>query len=182
MRHDNSQRLASPIDQFGQLAAEFLQMYVLPYIIVLAIAFLSVAFAFNLNDRNMRYKARRALALEIRTNAKVTTAIVTYADGQLSGEASVQPMPRYEVEAFHEYKKLGLLRRLPPKIVDELESLYLSKQSVNEAGRRQEELAFGPAAAFPNAHTLRLENLTYLRDTAHNVIEPYHDRLKATQV
>ena len=174
--------MASPVDQFGQLAVDFLHDYVLPYLVVLAIAFITVAFAFNVNGRNVRYKARRALANEIRTNAKVTTAIVTYADGQLSGEASVQPMPRYEMEAFHEYKNLGLLRRLPPKIVDELESLYLSKLSVNEAGRRQEELAFGPAAAFPNAHTLRLENLTYLRDTAHNVIEPYLDRLKATQV
>ena len=174
--------LATPVDQFSQLVLDFLQDYVLPYVIVLAIAFLTVAFAFNLNERNMRYKARRALSLEIRTNAKVTTAIVAYADTQLSGEASVQPMPRYEMEAFHQYKSLGLLRKLPPKIVDELESLYLSKQSVNEAGRRQEELAFGPAAAFPNAHTLRLENLTYLRDTAHNVIEPYLDRLKATQV
>lgn len=169
-------------DQFWQLTLEFLQTYVIPYIIVLAIAFLSVAFAFNLNDRNLRYKAKRALVHEIRTNAKVTTAIVAYADGQLSGETSVQPMPRYETQAFEEYKKLGLLRRLPPKIIDELESLYLSNHSVNEAGRRQEELAFGPAAAFPNAHTLRLENLTYLRDTAHNVIEPYLDRLKATKV
>ena len=174
--------MATTVDQFGQLILDFLQFYVLPYLVVLAIAFLTVVFAFNLNDRNKRYKARRALALEIRTNAKVTTSIVTYADSQLSGEASVQPMPRYEMDAFHEYKKLGLLKRLPPKIVDELESLYLSKLSVNEAGRRQEELAFGPAAAFPNAHTLRLENLTYLRDTAHNVIEPYLDRLKATQI
>jgi len=172
----------SAYDQFWQLVAEFLQDYVLPYIIVLAIAFLTVAFAFNLNDRNARYKARKALTNEIRTNSKVTTAIVAYSDGQLSGETSVQPMPRYETQAFEEYKKLGLLRKLPPKIVDELESLYLSKLSVNEAGRRQEELAFGPAAAFPNAHTLRLENLTYLRDTAHNVIEPYLDRLKATKV
>ena len=174
--------LSSPYDQFWQLAVQFLQIYVIPYIIVLAIAFLTVAFAFNLNDRNQKYKARRALALEIRTNSKVTTAIVSYADAQLSGEASVQPMPRYETDAFQGYKKLGLLRRLQPKIIDELESLYLSKLSVNEAGRRQEELAFGPAAAFPNAHTLRLENLTYLRDTAHNGIEPYLDRLKATPV
>jgi hypothetical protein len=178
----HSQPLASPYDQFWQLVVGFLQMYVIPYLIVLAIAFLTVAFAFNLNERNQKYKARRALALEIRTNAKVTTAIVAYADAQLSGEATVQPMPRYETDAFQDYKKLGLLRRLPPKIVDELESLYLSKLSVNEAGRRQEELAFGPAAAFPNAHTLRLENLTYLRDTAHNIIEPYLDRLKATPI
>jgi len=174
--------LATPYDQFLQLVGQFIQVYVIPYVIVLAIAFLTVAFAFNLNDRNQRYKARRALALELRTNAKVTTSIVSYADAQLSGEASVQPMPRYETESFQAYKNLGLLRRLQPKIVDELESLYLSKLSVNEAGRRQEELAFGPAAAFPNARTLRLENLTYLRDTAHNVIEPYLDRLKATSV
>jgi len=172
----------SAYDQFWQLVSQFLQMYVIPYVIVLAIAFLSIAFAFNLNDRNSRYKARRALSLELRTNGKVTTNIVSYADGQLSGETSVQPMPRYETQAFEEYKKQGLLRKLAPKIMEELESLYLSEASVNEAGRRQEELAFGPAAAFPNAHTLRLENLTYLRDTAHNVIEPYLDRLKATRV
>ncbi len=169
-------------DQFWQLAVEFLQTYVIPYIIVLAIAFLTVAFAFNLNERNARYKAKRGLALEIRTNARITTSIVSYADGQLTGETSVQPMPRYETIAFHTYKEVGLLRSIPPKIAAELESLYLSIESVNEAGRRQEELAFGPAAAFPNAHTLRLENLTYLRDTAHNTIEPYLDRLKATKV
>lgn len=174
--------MTSPYDQVWGIALNFLEFYVLPNIITLAIAFLAVAFAFNLYERNQRYKARRSLANEIRTNGKVTTAIVAYADGQLSGETSVQPMPRYETEAFLEYKRLGLLRRLPPKIIDELEALYLSKESVNEAGRRQEELAFGPAAAFPNAHTLRLENLTYLRDTAHNVIEPYLDRLKATRV
>ena len=152
--------MAAVYDQFWSLVIEFLKIYVIPYLIVLAIAFLAVAFAFNLNDRNQKYKARRALSLELRTNAKVTSVIVSYADSQLSGEASVQPMPRYEVQAFDEYKKLGLLRRLSPKIIDEMESLYLSKQSVNEAGRRQEELAFGPAAAFPNAHTRRLERLT----------------------
>jgi hypothetical protein len=173
--------LASTTDQLWQLASDFVN-YILPYLVILVIAFLSIAFAFDLNDRNAKYKARRALALELRTNAKITTNIVNYADSQLTGEASVQPMPRYETQAFMEYKKLGMLRRLPPKIIDELESLYLSKESVNEAGRRQEELAFGPAAAFPNAHTLRLENLTYLRDTAHNVIEPYLDRLKATKL
>ena len=169
-------------DQFLSDVAYFFQNYIIPYLIVLAIAFLTVAFAFNLNDRNARYKARRALALEIRTNSKVTTSIVSYADSQLTGEASVMPMPRYETQAFYDYKMLGLLRGIPPKIGDELQALYLSLDSVNEAGRRQEELAFGPAAAFPNARTLRLENLTYLRDTAHNTIEPYLDRLKATKV
>lgn len=160
----------------------FLQIYVIPYVIVLAIAFLTVAFAFNLFERNNRYKARVAFTHEVRANAKITKEIVSYADGQLSGETSVQPMPRYETQSFHEYKHLGMLRKLKPKIADEFESLYLNLESVNEAGRRQEELAFGPAAAFPNAHTLRLENLTYLRDTAHNLIEPYLDRMKATRI
>ena len=171
----------SDYDQFVQLVGQFI-LYIVPYLIVLAIAIVTVAFAFNLNERNMKYKAKRALSLEIRTNFKVTQNIVSYADSQLSGEGSVQPMPKYETHAFDEFKNLGLLRTLNPKIADELESLYLSQESVNEAGHRQEELAFGPAAAFPNAHTLRLENLTYLRDTAHNVIEAYLDRLRATKI
>jgi len=167
---------------FVQQLEDFLQTYVLPYVVILFISFAGIWFAFSLSMRNQRWKARRALAVELRTNAKVTKQIVEYADSQLSGDTSVAPMPKYQTQAFLEYKKLAMGRRIPPKILEELESLYLSKESVNEAGRRQEELAFGPAAAFPNAHTLRLENLTYLRDTAHNMIEPYLDRLKATRV
>lgn len=174
--------MASPYDVLMQQILSFFQIYVLPYIVVLVIAFLSIAFAFSLSGRRERYRARRALAVELRTNGKVTKQIVEYADAQLSGDTSVAPMPRYQTQAFLEYKRLALGRKIPPKILEELESLYLSKESVNEAGRRQEELAFGPAGAFPNAHTLRLENLTYLRDTAHNMIEPYLDRLKATKV
>jgi hypothetical protein len=174
--------LAGPYDVFIQQLGDFLRTYVLAYVVVLFIALASVWFAFSLSGRSQRWKARRALAVELRTNGKVTKQIVEYADSQLSGDTSVAPMPRYQTQAFLEYKRLAMGRRIPPKILEELESLYLSKESVNEAGRRQEELAFGPAAAFPNAHTLRLENLTYLRDTAHNMIEPYLDRLKATRV
>jgi hypothetical protein len=164
------------------MVTTYFQTYVLPYIVVLFIAFASIWFAYGLSGRSQRWKARRALATELVTNAKVTKQIVQYADQQLSGDTSVAPMPRYQTQAFLDYKRLALGRKIPPKILGELESLYLSKESVNEAGRRQEELAFGPAAAFPNAHTLRLENLTYLRDTAHNMIEPYLDRLKGTRV
>jgi hypothetical protein len=174
--------MAGTYDTVVQQIGSFLQDYVLPNVVTLFIAFATVAFAFFLEGRRKRYKARKDLGVELRTNAKVTKAIVEYADGQLSGDTTVAPMPRYRTGAFYEYRALGLARRLPPRIFEELESLYLSKESVNEAGRRQEELAFGPAAAFPNAHTLRLENLTYLRDTAHNVIEPYLDRLKTTKV
>jgi hypothetical protein len=174
--------MAGPYDDLMQLILTFMQTYVLPYVVILAISFLSIWFAFGLSGRSQRWKARRSLAVELKTNAKVTKQIVQYADQQLSGDTSVAPMPRYQTQAFLDYKRLSLGRKIPPKIMEELEHLYLSKESVNEAGRRQEELAFGPAAAFPNAHTLRLENLTYLRDTAHNMIEPYLDRLKGTRV
>jgi hypothetical protein len=174
--------LATIIDAIWQYGLDFFQIYVLPYLIVLAIALLSVLFAFGLSNRYKKLMAKRSLVAELRTNAKVTKDIVAYADGQLSGELSVAPMPRYQTRAFLHYTRMGMGTKLSPKVKEELQSLYLSKRSVNDAGRRQEELAFGPAAAFPNAHTLRLENLTYLRDTAHNVIEPYLDRLKATKI
>ncbi len=169
-------------DSLFQIVVDFLQTYVLRYLVVLVIAFLSVWFAFALSGRRAVSRARHSLIAEMKTNVRVSKQIVEYADSQLSGESSVAPIPRYQTQAFLEYKRIGLARKLPMKIAEELEALYLSKESVNEAGRRQEELAFGPAAAFPNAHTLRLENLTYLRDTAHNVVEPYLDRLKTTRL
>jgi hypothetical protein len=174
--------MSAPLDIMVQEFGAFFQVYVLPYVIVLFIAYSSVLLAFALSGSRNQFRAKKNLAVELRTNAKITKQIVDYADSQLSGDTSVAPMPKYRTQAFDEYKQMGLARKLRPKIFEELESLYLSKSSVNEAGRRQEELAFGPAAAFPNAHTLRLENLTYLRDTAHNIIEPYLDRLKSTRV
>ncbi len=160
------------------MTAYFLQTYVLPYLVVLAIAFLTVWFGLALSKANERRRARMSLRAELHSNVAVTKALLAYSDKQLSGENSVAPMPKYRVHAFIRYKRVGLLDRLPAKITEELEQLYLNMESVNKAGRRQEELAFGPAAAYPNAHTLRLENLTYVRDTAHNLIEPYQDRLK----
>ena len=174
--------MAGIADITMQTVLDFLQVYVLPYLVILVISFAGIWFAFRLSRSNARHRARNSLNAGIRINAKITRDIVAYADNQLNGDTSVAPMPRYHTLAFLVFKEMGLHRKLPPKIIEELESLYLNKDSVNEAGRRQEELAFGPAAAFPNAHTLRLENLTYLRDTAHNIIEPYLDRLRETRV
>jgi len=131
-----------------------------------------------LASRHGRGSLKRALRAEFKANLRITKVLVTYADSQLSGDNSVAPMPMYRTGAYRKYVDAGLLNKLPKKIGEELEQVYLSMMSVNKAGRRQEELAFGPAAAFPNAHTLRLENLTYARDTAHNIIEPYQDRLR----
>ena len=165
-------------DQIIQTVVDFIEKSVFPYLVVLAIAFLTTGFAVALQRRRRKGALKNALRAEIDNNAAVTLAIVAYADEQLTGGTSVAPMPTYRLRAFREYAEAGLLERRPKKIAAELKQLYLSMVSVNKAGRRQEDLAFGPAAAFPNAHTLRLENLTYVRDTAHNLIEPYMDRLK----
>jgi hypothetical protein len=168
--------------QIIRMVVNFLQTQFFTYLAILAIAFLTSGFTLYLLGRNRRQAVRMALRAELLTNAKVTRAILAYADGQLSGEVSAAPMPMYRTTAFREYAESGLLWQLPRRIADELEQIYLRMISVNRAGRRQEDLAFGPAAAFPNAHTLRLENLTYLRDLAHNIIEPYQDRLKDTKI
>ena len=160
------------------MALDFFQTYIQPYLVTLGIALVSVLFAFWLTGKRANGKVKSSLRAELRSNMKVTKAIITYADGQLSGQISVAPMPMYRTRAFDDYKKLGFMEHMHSKIAEELEDLYLSMFSVNNAGERQEELAFGPAAAYPNAHTLRLENLTYVRDTAHNIISPYQDRLK----
>jgi hypothetical protein len=161
---------------------DFVQSDLFTYLAVLAVAFLTTGFTFYLLGKNRRRAVRMALRAELMTNSKVTRAIMAYADGQLSGESSIAPMPMYRTVAFREYANSGLLAALPRRIAEELEQAYLRMLSVNKAGQRQEELAFGPAAAFPNAHLLRLENLNYLRDTAHNIIEPYQDRLRDTKL
>jgi len=169
-------------DSIVQSGIDFLNTDVVPYLVVLAIAFVTTLFAFAIAGRQGRTSLKKALRAEFRTNIRITKALITYADGQLSGDTSVSPMPKYRTGAFVKYVDAGLLDKLPRKIAEELEQVYLSMISVNKAGRRQEELAFGPAAAFPNAHTLRLENLNYARDTAHNIIEPYQDRLRDSKL
>jgi len=164
--------------QVVQNAVNYFGSYILPYLVVLAIAFMTTAFALVVIDRGRKLSLKGKLRAELRSNSKVTRAILNYADTQLSGGNSVAPMPLYITRAFRGYSNAGLLEKLHPKIAEELTQIYMCMTSVNKAGKRQEELAFGPSAAFPNAHTLRLENLTFARDTAHNIIEPYQDRLR----
>ncbi len=120
---------------------------------------------------------KSVLRAEIRTNIEITKSILDYSQKQLTSEATVEPMPRYHESAYQEYKRAGLLDRLPKSSAEQLVNVYLYLESVNEAGRRQEDLAFGPSAAWPNSHELRIQNLTYIQDTLHNVLAPYQGRL-----
>jgi hypothetical protein len=152
--------------------------YVVPNIVTLLIAFLAVGFGVSLVHRRGDYLLRSAVRAEMNTDAQISRSIREYCEKQFSSDATVQPMPRFHDSAYREYKRAGLLSKLSKGSVEELENLYLYMESVNEAGRRQEDLAYGPSAAYPNAHELRLENLTYVNDTVRNVVLPYHERLR----
>jgi hypothetical protein len=157
---------------------DFLWSYIFPAFVTLVIALLTVSFAFWVSHRRSEYILRSALRAEIETNVQVAKALADYAKNQVTSEATVQPMPKFYSSAYTEYKRAGLLLRLPLNAVQEIENLYLYEDSVNEAGRRQEDLAFGPSSAYPNANNLRLQNLQYIIDTVHNVIKPYRERVR----
>jgi len=162
---------------FASLAAPFVEQYVLPYVATLLIALVAVSFGLWASRRRTESSVRALLRAEMKTNAEISRSVTAYAQQQLTSEASVQPMPRYQATAYLEYKRVGLLDRISRRTSEELIDLYLYVESVNEAGRRQEDLAFGPSAAYPNSHELRLQNLTYVHDTVHNVVGPYQERL-----
>lgn len=156
--------------------------YVLPYLATLLVALVTVSFAMWASARRNAGLAKGLLRAEIRTNIEVSKSILAYSQAQLTSEATVQPMPRYRDTAYLEYKRAGLLDRLPRDSAEQLVDVYLYIESVNEAGRRQEDLAFGPSAAWPNSHELRIQNLTYIQDTIHNVLGPYQGRLPKMKI
>jgi hypothetical protein len=169
------------LQSLADIAIYFVQTYIIPSLITLVIAFMAVAFGISLVHRRADYLLRTGVKAEMATDMRLSDTLVEYAEKQLTSDPSVQPMPRFHVSAYREYKKAGLLAKLASRkrnSVEELERLYLCMESVNEAGRRQEDLAFGPSAAYPNAHNLRLENLTYIHDTTHNIIKPYYERMQ----
>lgn len=159
-----------------------IQAFVLPLLTALVVAFLTVGFVLWLSRIRAQSLLKESVRAEMKTNLFISSSLSQYAEEQLKSEATVQPMPRYHFSAFRGYKRAGLLARLPTQSAEDLENLYLSMESVNKAGSRQEDLAFGPWAAYPNAHQLRLENLTYISDTIHNVILPYCERLRRTKL
>jgi len=159
-------------------AIDFLRVYVVSNVITLLIAFLSVAFGIWAVNRRRDFHLKAALRAEVIANRGVSKSLVEYVNQQIGSETTVQPMPRYYNAAYTEYKRAGLTIRLKEKIAEELANLYLYQDSVNEAGSRQEDLAYGPSSAFPNSSSLRIQNLQYISDTVHNVIVPYFDRLR----
>jgi hypothetical protein len=167
---------------FASAAVQLAEVYVFPYVATLLVALLAVGFAMAAWRRSTESSVKATLRAEMKTNVEVSRSIMTYSRNQLTSDATVQPMPRYHETAYLEYKRVGLLDRLPRKSGAELIDVYLYIESVNEAGRRQEDLAFGPSAAYPNSRELRLQNLTYIVDVIHNVVGPYQERLARMKI
>jgi len=159
------------------LATPLVEQYLLPYLATLFIALMAVGFALRASRSNAESSVKGLLRAEMRTNTEISKSLIVYAQQQQTSAATVQPMPRYHETAYLEYRRVGLLDRLLRRASEELIDLYLYMGSVNEAGRRQEDLAFGPSAAYPQSHELRLQNLKYIEDTVHNVVGPYQERL-----
>jgi len=161
----------------ADLVTPLVEQYLLPYIATLLIALIAVSFALWTARKNTESSVKGLLRAEMRTNAEISKSMMVYAQQQQTSAATVQPMPRYHETAYLEYRRAGLLDRVLRRSAEELIDLYLYMGSVNEAGRRQEDLAFGPSAAYPQSHELRLQNLKYIEDTVHNVVGPYQERL-----
>jgi hypothetical protein len=166
----------------ANLAVQVSGLYVIPYVATLVVALITVSFAMSASGKRTKSLVKSILKAEIRTNIEISKSILAYSLQQLTSDATVQPMPHYHETAFLEYKRAGLLDRLPRSSAEELVNVYIYIESVNEAGRRQEDLAFGPSAAYPNSHELRIQNLTYIQDTIHNVLAPYQGRLPRMKI
>ncbi len=163
---------------FFSAVVDFLRTYVLSGFVTLIIALVVVTFAIWAVSRRTNYLLRSALRAELQTNALLAKDLLTYAQNQITSDATVQPMPRFQDTAYTEYKRAGLLLKLKGDSEEEILNLYLYMESVNEAGRRQEDLAFGPSSTYPNSRSLRLQNLQYILDTIHNVVNPYYERIR----
>src|SRR2546428_8079873 len=138
------------LQSVADIAIYFVQTYIIPSLITLVIAFLAVAFGISLVHKRADNLLKTGVRAEMVTDMNISDSLVDYAEKQLTSDPTVQPMPRFHLSAYREYKKAGLLAKLASRkrnAVEELEKLYLYMESVNEAGRRQEDLAFGPSAA-----------------------------------
>ena len=98
---------------------DFFRNYVLTGLITLIIALLVVSFASWVAHRRTNFILRSALRSEIETNLQVAKSLVDYAQVQMSSEMTVQPMPKFYDSAFAEYKRAGLLTKLPTTSMEE---------------------------------------------------------------
>jgi hypothetical protein len=158
-----------------------LYQYVLPYVFLIFISLLSVLIGLWVSSSRRESRLKTALLEELKENREIAKKIDSGITENLNNMESYSPIPRFRTEAYREFRYNGLMRTLGKDVGSDISELYFYLESINEALRRQEELAFGPASIYPNAHDLRLRNISYTKDTLKNIIFPYFDKLKASR-
>jgi hypothetical protein len=159
--------------------SSFLSSYVYPYLPTLVLLLLVVGFASFIQERNRLSGRKRAMRDELALNLREANEIIEFCDNQKTGESYITPIPRFYKSAYADIRSSGSFRSLKMSVRDELATVYMAIDRIDQASDRQEELLAGAAATSPIAVELRSQNLTFIKDTVTNVVLPRLERLRA---
>jgi len=158
--------------------SSFLTTYVYPYLPILVILLIAVAFASWVQARSRTSGRKRALRDELTLNLSQANAVIEFCDQQKAGDSYVTPIPRFYKSAFETIRDAGNLRSFRVSVRDDLATVYMAIDRIDQASDRQEELLAGAAATSPIAVELRSQNLNFIKDTVVNVVLPRLERLR----
>jgi len=159
--------------------SSFLGSYVYPYLPTLVLLLIVVGFAFLIQSRSKLSGRKRALRDELSLNLRHANEVIEFCDKQKTGESYVTPIPRFYKSAYAEVRNSGSFRSFRLSVREDLATVYLAIDRIDQASDRQEELLAGAAATSPIAVELRSQNLTFIKDTVVNVVLPRLERLRA---
>jgi len=171
--------MSSSLNGLWGSISSFLSSYVYPYLPTLVLLLIVVGFASLLQGRSRLSGRKRALRDELALNLRQANAVIEFCDQQKTGESYVTPIPRFYKSAYADIRNSGSLRSLRISVREELATVYMAIDRIDQASDRQEELLAGAAATSPIAVELRSQNLTYIKDTVVNVVLPRLERLRA---
>jgi hypothetical protein len=171
--------VSSSLGGLADVLTSFFNTYVLPYLPTLVLLLVVVGFANWVQGRSRLSGRRRALKDELSLNLRQAGQVVEFCDRQKTGESYITPIPRFYKSAYEELRRTGGLRSFRISVRDDLSTVYMAVDRVDQASNRQEELLAGAAATSPIAVELRSQNLSFIKDTVTNVVLPRLERLRA---
>jgi len=160
----------------------FVTAYLLPTGVTLIFTLIVILFVFWLSARRKLGEVKRALRAEIGINVEVSREALEYVRGQNVGDQYVNPMPRFHTAVFEALVGSGNLLRLGKAVLRRTDPHLWDGRQGPRSDARQEELAFGNSAGFPQASEVRAQNLAFIQDMVSNVILLRFDRLKERSV
>jgi hypothetical protein len=171
--------VSSSLNSLSGTISSFLNSYVYPYLPILVVLLIVVAFTSWIQGRSRLSGRKRALRDELSLNLKQADEVIAFCDQQKSGESYVTPIPRFYKSAYADVRNSGSLRNFRVSVRDDLSTVYMAIDRVDQASDRQEDLLAGAAATSPIAPELRGQNLAFVKDTVVNVVLPRLERLRA---